>query len=214
MIMKYRTRPASNLSGCGCLILIASGILFFTNLVIFQGWMSGSPEWQARLYGIQTQGVVKSIDADACNATSPDPNLDPSLMNGGFVLGSLPGVKIEQNVLPTIQFTDRQGHRYVLKETWCGDYGVGQQVTVWYLPATPTTFALAQETDSDVVFVYGNLIGMLVSLLFVLGSVALLVFGAVQGRRAASRGSVYSAGSSWEAGVSPGAASTFPWENQ
>ena len=53
MNMKYRTRPASNLSGCGCLILIASGILFFTNLMIFQGWMSGSPEWQARLYGIQ-----------------------------------------------------------------------------------------------------------------------------------------------------------------
>jgi hypothetical protein len=40
-------------------------------------------------------------------------------------------------------------HPYVLKETWCGDYGVGEQVTVWYLPATPTTFALAYETDSN-----------------------------------------------------------------
>jgi hypothetical protein len=211
--MNYRTRPASKLSGCGCLTLIASGILFFTSLMIFQGWMSGSPEWQARLYGIQTQEIVKSIDANACDATSPDPNLDPSL-NGGFVLGSLPGVKIEQNVLPTIQFTDRQGHRYVLKETWCGDYGVGEQVTVWYLPATPTTFALAYETDSNMMDVYGPLIGMLVSLLCILGSVALLVIGAVQGRRAASKGSVDSASSPWEAGVSPGAASTFPWQNQ
>jgi hypothetical protein len=153
---------------------------------------------------------VKSINAHACNATSPD----PGLINGGFVLGSLPLVKIENNVLPTVQFTDRQGHRYVLQENYCGDYGVGEQVTVWYLPTTPTTFAMVHETDSDVVLVYGNLIGMPVSLLFVLGSVALLVFGAVQGRRAASKGSVSSAGSPWEAGVSPGAASTFPWENQ
>jgi hypothetical protein len=210
MNMNYRKRPASNLSGCGCLTLIASGILFFTSLIIFQGWMSNSPPWQARLYGIQTQGVVKSINADACNATSPD----PGLINGGFVLRSLALVKIENNVLPTIQFTDRQGHRYELQENYCGDYGVGEQVAVWYLPTTPTTFALAHETDSNMMDVYGPLIGMLLSLLFVLGSVALLVFGAVQGRRAASRGSVSSAGSPWEAGVSPGAAGTFPWENQ
>jgi len=214
MNMNDRTRPARYLSGCGCLTLIASAILFFTNLMIFQGWMSGSPPWQARLYGIQTQGVVKSINADACNTNSPDPNLDPSLMNGVFVLGSLPRVKIEQNVLPTIQFSDRQGHRYVVPETFCGDYGVGEQVTVWYLPATPTTFALAYETDSDVGLVYGSIIGMLVSLPFLLASVVLLVIGAVRGWRAARRGSVYSAGSPWEAGVSPGAASTYPWENR
>jgi len=213
MNMDYRTRPASNRSGCGCLSLVASGILFFTSLMIFQGWMSGSPAWQARLYGIQTQGVVKSINADACNVSSPDPGVDPSLM-GGFVLGSLAGVKLEQNVLPTIQFSDRQGHRYVVPETFCGDYGVGEQVTVWYLPATPTNFALAYETDSDVGLVYGSLIGMLVSLPFLLGSVVLLVIGAVQGRRAARRVSVSNAGSPWEAGVSPGAASTYPWENR
>src|SRR5258708_1838433 len=169
--MNYRKRPVSNLSGCGCLTLIASSILLFTNLIIFQGWMSNSPPWQARLYGTQTQGVVKSINADACNATSPD----PGLMNGAFVLGSLPLVKIENNVLPTIQFTDRQGHRYELRENYCGDYGVGEQVTVWYFPTTPTTFALTHGTDSNLMDVYGPLIGMLLSLLLVLVSLALLV---------------------------------------
>lgn len=205
-----RKRPMSALAGCGCLALPVSGILFLTCLIFFLVWMANSPEWQARLYGIQTQGVVKSI-ADDCNATSPDPNL----LNGGFVLGSLlPPVKIEQNVLPTIEFTDRQGHRYDVKENYCGDYGVGEQVTVWYLPATPTTFALAYETDSTLLDVYLPLIGMLLSLPFLLGSVGLLIFGAVQSRRAASRGSVSLAGSSGEVGVGSGAASPFPWKRQ
>src|SRR5262249_6359399 len=107
---------------------------------------------------------------------------------------------------------DRQGHRYMLKETFCGDYGVGEQVTVWYLPASPTTFALAQETDSNMWDAYGSLIWILISLLLVLGSVTLLIISAVQGRRAKSLGSIYSAGSPWEAGVSPVTARTYPWE--
>lgn len=173
--------------------------------------MANSPQWQARLYGNQTQGVVKSISADACNATSPNPN-DPGLMNGGLVLGSLfPQVKIESNVLPTIEFTDRQGHRYDVQENYCGDYGVGEQVTVWYLPAHPTVFALAQETDSTLMDVFLPLIGMLLSLFLLLGSVVLLVIGAVQRRRAASGESAHRAG---EIEVSPGITSTFPREKQ
>lgn len=210
MNMNSRKRPMSTLAGCGCLALPASGILFFTFLIIFLVWMANSPEWQARLYGVQTQGIVKSI-ADDCNATPPDPNL----LNGGFVLGSLlPRGKIEQDVLPTIEFTDRQGHRYDLKENYCGDYGVGEQVTVWYLPATPTTFALAHETDSTLLDVYIPLIGMLISLPFLLGSLGLLIFGAVKSRRAASRGNVALVDSSGEVDISPGAANTFPWKRQ
>lgn len=210
MNMNDRKRRKSALAGCGCLALPASSILFFTFLIIFLVWMANSPEWQARLYGTQTQGVVKSI-ADDCNATSPD----PGLLNGGFVLGSLlPRVKIEQNVLPTIEFTDRQGHRYDLKENYCGDYGVGEQVTVWYLPATPTTFALAQETDSTQMDVYIPLIGMLISLPFLLGSVGLLIFAAVQSKRATSGGSISLTSSSEEIGISPGTASTFPWKRR
>ena len=136
-------------------------------------------------------------------------------MNGGFVLGSLfPRVKIENNVLPNVEFTDRQGHRHDVQEDYCGNYGVGEQVTVWYLPTNPTTFALAYETDSTLMDVYIPLIGMLLSSLFILGSVVLLVIGAVQRRRDASSGSISRAGSPGEAGVSPRATSTFPWEKQ
>lgn len=194
-------------------MLPVSGILFFVSLIWFQVWMANSPQWQARLYGTQTQGVVKSI-ADDCNTNIQDPNLDPSL-NGGFVLGSLlPLAKIEQNVRPTIEFTDRQGHRYDVQEDYCGDYGVGEQVTVWYLPANPTTFALAYETDSTLLDVYIPLIGMLLFLLFILASVVLFVLGTVRKRRAASRGSASLAGSPGEAGVSSRAVSTFPWKKQ
>lgn len=206
-----RNKSKSALSGCGCLMLPVSGFLFFLCLIIFQVWMAHSPQWQARLYGTQTQGVVKSISADACNATSPNPN-DPSLMNGGFALGSLfPHVKIESNVLPTIEFTDRQGHRYDMREDYCGDYGVGEQVTVWYLPTNPPVFALTQETDSTLLDVSLPLIGMLLSLSLLLGSVVLLVIGAVQRRRAARSESASRAG---EAGVSLEGTSTFPWEKQ
>lgn len=198
---KNHKRLGSALPGCGCLMLPVSGILLFVCLVWFLVWMANSPQWQARLYGTQTQGVVKSI-ADDCDTNIQDPNLDPGL-NGGFVLGSLlPLAKIEQNVRPTLEFTDRQGHRYDVQEDYCGDYGVGEQVTVWYLPAHPTTFALAQETDSTLLDVSIPLIGMLLSLLCVLASVVLFVSGAVQKRRAASRGSISRASSPGEAGVS------------
>jgi len=176
-------------------MLPVSGILLFVCLVWFLVWMANSPQWQARLYGTQTQGVVKSI-ADDCATNIQDPDL-----NGGFVLGSLlPLAKIEQNVRPTLEFTDRQGHRYDVQEDYCGDYGVGEQVTVWYLPAHPTTFALAQETDSTLLDVSIPLIGMLLSLLCVLASVVLFVSGAVQKRRAASRGSISRTSSPGEAG--------------
>lgn len=185
MMKNERKRSKHALSGCGCLMLPVSSFLFFLCLIFFQVWMAHSPQWQARLYGNQTQGVVKSISADACNATSPNPN-DPGLMNGGLVLGSLfPHGKIESNVLPTIEFTDRQGHRYDVREDYCGDYGIGEQVTVWYLPTTPTVFALAQETDSTLMDVSLPLIGMLLSLALFLGSVVLLIIGAVRRRRVA-----------------------------
>lgn len=195
------------LSGCGCLALPVSGILFFTFLIVFQVWMANSPEWQARLYGTRTQGVVKSI-ADDCSTNITDPNL---LNGGGFVLGSLlPLTKIETNVLPTIEFTDRQGHRYDVQENYCGDYGVGEQVTVWYLPANPTTFALAQETDSTSLDVYIPLIGMLLSLLLLLGSIIVLILGTVQRKRLVSRGDISNTGAPGSIGV----ASTFPWKKR
>jgi hypothetical protein len=155
--------------------------------------------------------VVKSID-DNCNTNAPDPNLDPG-MSGGFVLGSLlPHMKIEQNVLPTVEFTDRQGHRYDVQEDYCGDYGVGEQVTVWYLPASPTTFALAYETDSTLMDVYLPLIGMLISLPLLLGSIVLLVLSAVRERRATGGGRASRAGSSGETRTISGVADTFPWK--
>lgn len=179
MNMNDRKRLKGALPGCGCLTLFASGMLFLTCLIIFQVWMSNSPEWQARLYGTQTHGIVKSI-ADDCDTNT----IDPNILNGGFVLGSLhPRTTIKQNVLPTIEFTDRQGHRHDVQENYCGDYGVGEQVTVWYLPASPTTFALTQETDSTLLDVYIPLIGMLLSLPFVLGSVGFLIFSIVRSRR-------------------------------
>jgi hypothetical protein len=210
MNMNNRKRSRNALSGCGCLTLPLASFFFLICLIIFLVWMANSPQWQARLYGVQTQGVVKSV-ADDCNRTPTDPSLDPG-MNGGFALrGLLPQASIEQNVLPTIEFTDRQGHHYDLQEDYCGDYGVGEQVAVWYLPAAPTTFALAQDTDSTLMDVVFPLVGMLLSLLLILASVVLLIIGAVRRRRAASSATFPGAGSSGEAGMSAGA---FPWSKK
>ncbi len=206
-----RQRPLSALSGCGYLLLPASGLLFLVCLVFFLVWMANSPPWQARLYGSQTRGIVKSV-SDDCNTNSTDPSLDPS-MGGGFLLRSLlPLTKIEQDVLPTIEFTDSHGHRYDVQEDYCGDYGVGEQVTVWYLPAAPTTIALTQETDSSLLDVYLPLIGMGLALLAALGSGVLLVAGAVQRRRTASSEHMPGLNSFAGTAVSLGSASTFPWK--
>ena len=204
-----RRRLSSPLSGILLSgVLIVSSIFFFISIVFFQTWLSNSPPWQARLYGIQTQGIVKSID-DTCNTTSPDPNLDPSFMNGGFVLGSFKHAT-EDEVLPTIQFTDRQGHQHLLRENYCGTYSVGQQVTVWYLPANPTTFALTYETDSTMIDIYGSLTGMIVFLPCVLGSALLLIFRRIREKRTANRGYL----SHTDYVKTPGTTNSFLWKKQ
>lgn len=169
-------------------LLLVGAFVFLITLVIALAWVGGSPPWQARLFGVQTQAIVKSIDTTTCSDyTLPDPGLD----GGGFVLGSLPHAAIENNVLPTVQFTDRQGHGHTVQENYCGNYGVGEQVTLWYVPNDPTTFALAPDTDSDAAFVYGDISVMLLSLLVALVPGIRFLIVMVRGKRANSTGNPY-----------------------
>jgi hypothetical protein len=214
VITPAQNRPASKRYVIGCAILVlavptffGSGITFITSIV--------NPSWPPRLFGVQTQGVVTSVDADACIPVyDPNPDLptgsDGGNIGGNLALAQLPRLAVQTDVLPTVQFTDRQGHSHELQETFCGTYGVGQQVTVYYLPNDPTTFSLAQDTDAQVVPMYGSIIGMLLSLLALLGSVGSMLVFAALGRRAARKAALSSVGSPQTSWGQPGGGKSKP----
>src|SRR5579883_1895904 len=110
-------RPRSRLRG-----LILALVFFSISLVI--GWVFVLPGWRARLFGVQTQGTVISVD----ECTSND-------SGGDVVLRVIhPLDDIQDNVQPTVRFTDRQGTRYEVEDSICGNYGIGETVNLWYLP--------------------------------------------------------------------------------
>ncbi len=144
-------RPRSRLRG-----LILALVFFSISLVI--GWVFVLPGWRARLFGVQTQGTVISVD----ECTSND-------SGGDVVLRVIhPLDDIQDNVQPTVRFTDRQGTRYEVEDSICGNYGIGETVNLWYLPDDPTTFSLEADTGTLVPLTLLVSFFMVVALLLVL----------------------------------------------
>ncbi len=158
--------------------LATFGILLVVSLfVVF-------PSVQARLSGVKTQGVVQ--DTSDCNDSGDD--------GGDVVLRSLRGlVDIQDNVQPTVQFTDLQGHRYTVDDSICGDYGIGEQVALWYLPSNPNVFSL--EADGATLVVLSSITGFLglVALVFLLVFLGRFIFLGFAASRAARHGNAYAA---------------------
>ncbi len=130
--------PLTRLFRGGCMPLLFL-LLCFT-IGAFPVWLFVLPDWQARLFGMQTQGTVTSLAA--C----------PEGGAGDAALRSVPLVEIVDHVTPTIQFTDRQGQTHVVRNGSCGSYGIGEQVTLWYVPDSPTTIFLEKEMGSLIAF--------------------------------------------------------------
>ncbi|HEY7357100.1 MAG TPA: DUF3592 domain-containing protein [Ktedonobacterales bacterium] len=144
------------------------------------------PAYQARASGVKTQGVVQGI-AD-CNEDSGGDT------GGDAVLPSLPVVDIVDNVQPTVRFTDRQGQTHEVVDSICGNYGIGEQVTLWYVPGHPTTFSLEQDTVTLEVLTGVIAFFGLLSLVFALWVFGRFLLLAVVGARAARQGNVYVGG--------------------
>jgi hypothetical protein len=129
-------QAASNeVTGCGCLFGL---LLFFVYCLVdlILVWFTVLPGWRARLFGTQTQGTVISVDQ-----CSSDSDVSDMLLRI-----SRPGVDIQYNVQPTIRFTDRQGRTYQAVDHLCGNYGIGETVTLWYLLSDPSTISLEDDT--------------------------------------------------------------------
>ena len=153
--------------------LILATIFFFVSVVI--GGILIFPGMTARLAGVETQGVVRSVDV------CPEDN---SSDGGDVVLRSIPLDDLQDNVQPTIDFTDLHGQTHEVESVVCGTYGVGEQVALWYLPGHPSTIALDQDTALLVGFGIGLGLVALVCLVFMLfsgGRLLLLLMSASRG---------------------------------
>lgn len=172
MSFRFGTIKNARLGGLVGLIVALSSLLG----CLIAGLFLVFPVAQARLSGVETRGVVTSI-SDCSDG-------------GDVALRSIPLVDIVDNVSPTVQFTDRQGHRYVVDDGICGNYGIGEQVTLWYVPSSPTTYSL--EGDTVTVTVLSSVIGFfgLFSLLYLLLIGGRFLLLAVAGARAAGQGNV------------------------
>jgi hypothetical protein len=160
-VIRFGTR--SGRSGSRLTGLLVAVIFFVVSLGL--GFLFILPGVEARLSGVKTQGIVKSLEE--C----------PEDSGGGVVLGSIPplagqeDVELEDNVQPTVQFTDRQGKTYIIHDIICGSYGVGEVVALWYLPDNPDKNML--EKDSPTLF--GFAIALSVVILITL--IVMLVYG-------------------------------------
>ncbi len=92
------------------------------------------PSWRARLSGVQTQGTVVSVS----DCTDDD--------SGDTVLHAM--VAYDDNVEPTIQFTDIYGHTDQEQYDICGSYDVGETLTIWYVPSDPSSIFVPADTTS------------------------------------------------------------------
>jgi hypothetical protein len=156
--------------------------LFVFAMTTFLGWLLIWPGWQARLFGVQAQGVVQDISV--CSDSG----------GGEVALRGVPLLSIQDNVQPTVQFTDRQGQTHVVNDVICGSYGIGEQVTLWYLPSNPTTFSLENDKGTLMLFTILDAPAAAVSLLFVLWLALRFFLLVAVGARAASQGNAYVGG--------------------
>lgn len=104
-------------------LFIVTLLLFATFLGI--GWLTVFPTAPARFFGVPTQGIVQQVSACTAKDSAGD-------------------------VTPTLQFTDRRGRGFRVTDNVCGEYAVGEQVTVWYIPSNPHVVTL-QDDDLTLV---------------------------------------------------------------
>ncbi len=128
--------------------------IFILAVCLLAGWIFFWPSWQARLFGVQTQGIVRSVKP------CPENNSDVALR-------SIPFVEIVDHVQPTVQFTDRQGQTHEVVDLICGSYGVGEQVTLWYLPNNPNSISLERDTNTVVIFGIVDVVAIAACLLYI-----------------------------------------------
>src|SRR5262249_13636396 len=122
------------------LLILLLFLLVFVGGSVEVGWVGLFPAWQARFSGLKTQGMVKSLSA--CDSGGEDVVL-PSLGRGQRI----------NNVTPTIQFSDLQNnHTYDVVNSFCGNYAVGELVTLWYAPSHPTSIFVEQDTILWLIF--------------------------------------------------------------
>jgi Protein of unknown function (DUF3592) len=106
-------------------VLLFLALLLFATF-LFLWWLVVFPVAPAWLFGVHTQGIVQNVSA--CTAQ--------------YASGQ---------VTPTVQFTDRRGRRYLVTDDICGEYAVGEPVTVSYVPSNPQVAILEDDTVSLVV---------------------------------------------------------------
>ncbi len=163
-----RKRRGASLAG-----FITALVAFVVCLVI--GWLLLFPSEQARLSGVKTLGTVQDISD--CSDGGDSGNMLRSL----YAL-----VDIQTNVQPTIQFTDLHGNSYTVVDTICGNYGIGEQVALWYLPSNPNVFSVQDDGVTLMVLLLITAFFGLLALVFVLvglGRFALLGLLARSGRQ-------------------------------
>ncbi len=123
---RSRNRRGCGLSGLfGGFFLLGMGLLFV--------WIFIYPTWRARLTGVETQGTVVSLDV--CEDSGGDMVLQPT-----HALKAL-----EDNVQPTIRFTDQQGQTHEVGYSFCGTYEVGETISLWYVPDDPESVFVPQD---------------------------------------------------------------------
>src|SRR5579863_138891 len=157
------------------------------------------PAAQARLSGVKTVGTVQSL-SDCTDDSGGD--------GGDVALRSMhPLEALDSNVQPTIEFTDLKGQRYSVVDTICGDYAIGEQVVLWYVPDNPSNIAL--EQDQTTVVVLGGIFGVmaLVGLIVILFALARMAWLALRGAPSAGQPNAYAVSpaqaSGWQTNISP-----------
>ena len=136
-------------SPIGCLI---ASLIFACPVVIGSFFLF--PTWHARLSGIQTQGTVVSI--------SDCPSSSDSSGGDAVARPFQPTVNLSSDVEPTIRFTDQRGQQHEASISTCGTYGVGEILTLWYLPDDPQTIATQDELSST--FLIGGVLAAVFAL--------------------------------------------------
>lgn len=153
--MGYLTR-SRNRRGCGLSGLFTGFFLLGMGLLFI--WIFIYPTWRARLSGVETQGTVISLDV--CEDSGGDMVLQPT-----HALKAL-----EDNVQPTIRFTDQQGRTHEVGYHFCGSYEIGETIPLWYAPDDPESIFVPQDmvTLTLLTIVLGGMgvVGLLLVLTF------------------------------------------------
>lgn len=120
------------------------------------------PALHARLSGVETVGTVVSISA------CPEDN-----SGGDMVFHPGQALKpLDDNVEPTIRFTDLSGHTDETQYNVCGTYDIGETLSIWYVPSDPGSIFVPQ----DMVLII--ILAIIFGIMGLIGLILLLWFGA------------------------------------